>query len=255
MPVLTLEAPPRCAPFLIQREPGARGHSRSRHIEIIRGLNMPILLMAAFVASLIRLPSPRPPIGVNDGARKPSAPARIGSPYFDRHYRISSNSVSVGIFLMTSTFQQLCREADKKKKAAETNGKKADDGNNKKPPKQADILIGFPMGPTCFTPRTGRPSRTSPSMTIARRIECAVKHSGNGFGINISNRQRAASTPTRCKWRSRRSPPRRCSRAGNTKSISESPSTLVTSYIDIGDASWRAIKVSKTGWEMVAKPR
>ena len=164
---------------------------------------------------------------------------------------------------MTDTFERACSEADREKKAAEqatkdANGKRADDADDaddSKRPKQADILIGLSNEVSLFhTPDGEAFADINVDKIIARRTESVAKPSGNGFAISISNRQKAASIPTRCRSPSRRSPPRRRSREKNTKFISELPSMRATAHIDIGDASWRAIKASRAGWDVVAEP-
>jgi hypothetical protein len=138
--------------------------------------------------------------------------------------------------------------------AKDANGKKADDADNKKRPKQADILIALSNEAKLFHTPDGE--AFADIVTGNRRETHRVR--GQAFrqwlrhqyfkkaksGVNSDAMQVAVETIA-------------------AKAVFEGEENEVhirvaehagAIYIDIGDASWRAIKVTKTGWEIVANP-
>jgi hypothetical protein len=154
---------------------------------------------------------------------------------------------------MTSTFEQACREADKKK-AAEANGKKADDADDKRRFKQADILIGFSNEASLFHTPDGE---SFADITVANHRE-THRVRGQGFrqwlrhqyfkqtksGVNADAMQVAVETIAA-----------KAAFEGEEHQVhirvAEHEGDI---YIDIGDASWRAIKASRAGWDVIAEP-
>jgi hypothetical protein len=147
-------------------------------------------------------------------------------------------------------------EAKKAPKPA-AKGKKAsgaDGADGKKRPTQADILITLSSGAALFHSPDGE---AFADITIEDRRE-THRVRGQGFrqwlrhqyfkktkgGVNSDAMQVAVETIA-------------------AKAVFEGPEHEVhvriaehagDIYIDIGDASWRVVKVAKTGWEVVAKP-
>ena len=138
--------------------------------------------------------------------------------------------------------------------ARDVNGKMADDADNKKRPKQSDILIALSNEAKLF--HTSNGEAFADIVTDHRRETHRVR--GQAFrlwirhqyfkkeksGVNSDAMQIAVETIA-------------------AKAVFEGEENEVhirvaehanAIYIDIGDASWRAIQVKKTGWEIVAKP-
>ena len=142
----------------------------------------------------------------------------------------------------------------RRRRRPKTNGKKADDGNNKKPPKQADILIGFSNEASLFHTPDGE---SFADITVDNHRE-THRVRGQGFrqwlrhqffkqaksGVNSDAMQVAVETIAA-----------KAAFEGEEHQVhirvAEHEGDV---YIDIGDASWRAIKASRAGWDIIAEP-